>query len=95
MKLVLADEVNAGTFGAAYGNTGNINEAVIAIESNSIPCPAGSGIDIEDGARNIVSDGSNSDDVGIGANRRQQEVKYLHWQQWRLEYYRQNHWWQC
>ena len=66
----MADEVNAGTFGAAYGNAGNIDEAVIAVESNGIPCPASSGIDIEDGARNIVSDGSNGDDVGIGASRK-------------------------
>ena len=66
----MADEVNASTFGAAYGDAGNINEAVIAVEGDGIPCPAGSGIDIKDGARNIVSDGSNGDDVGIGASRK-------------------------
>ena len=70
MKLVLADEVKTGTFSTAYGDAGNINEAVIAVESNSIPCPARRRIDIEDGARNIVSDGSNGDDVGIGTSRK-------------------------
>ena len=70
MKLVLADEVKTGTFSTAYGNASDINKAIIAIESNSIPCPACRRIDIEDGARNIVSDGSNSDDVRIGASRK-------------------------